>query len=680
MAEELIFRIKVEDQEAASRLQQIETELGQLNDRQKELSQTNQKASKEYQENAITVKTLRKEQNDLRNTVIKTDAAQKGNIKTLSGVSKELAVLRGKIKDAEIGSKDFNTMSARIKELEQVQRDANEQMGRGTTFVGEYSKGIQDAFGKLGLFNNQLVSSVKTFAAMPAKIAATSTATGVLTKGLKLLKIALVSTGIGAIVVLLGSLISYFMNTQRGADKLKKAIDTLRAGFDVLKDRLSSIGEAFSMMLSGNFKEGFAAFKNAFKGIGEEIRNETKAAGDLTAQLQKLRDEEIAFITVQAKKEQQIERLRLLSKDENLATEERLKLLKQAVAIEQQLSNQEVEFAQRRADIAAQQLDLAESTADEIKEVEELKADAIRAETESLKLQRTLQSEILGLANQLGISYKAQQDAFEKTNEMGQQFFDDLVAKTVEKKDLTEQFLNEEIAIIEQGFATEEDLVNNRWEMYQADADRQKELQMQKLDDVLAFADLAGGIFENLLDNQNESSKEALKKSLIDTISFIQRFLIAKIAQSTANEIGTKGIPVGIITAGIAAGAISLAGAGLKRLVSGFATGGQIDSGMPVKRSNGDDVLITAKKGEVILNKSQQMRAGGSDFFRSIGVPGFADGGLIGGMPSNLQQVSPNTITDAVTRAIKKIPVELNINEVISSMNERKQIEIYGNV
>jgi hypothetical protein len=45
---------------------------------------------------------------------------------------------------------------------------------------------------------------------------------------------------------------------------------------------------------------------------------------------------------------------------------------------------------------------------------------------------------------------------------------------------------------------------------------------------------------------------------------------------------------------------------------------------------NGDNVLATIKRGEVVLNKRQQALLGGSSTFKAIGVPGFADGGIAG--------------------------------------------------
>jgi hypothetical protein len=71
-------------------------------------------------------------------------------------------------------------------------------------------------------------------------------------------------------------------------------------------------------------------------------------------------------------------------------------------------------------------------------------------------------------------------------------------------------------------------------------------------------------------------------------------------------------------------------------LVEGFAGGGLTGTkiskgmGMPIKRSNGDNLLATIKTGEVILNQHQQAALGGARTFKRIGVPGFADGGMVG--------------------------------------------------
>jgi hypothetical protein len=73
--------------------------------------------------------------------------------------------------------------------------------------------------------------------------------------------------------------------------------------------------------------------------------------------------------------------------------------------------------------------------------------------------------------------------------------------------------------------------------------------------------------------------------------------------------------------------------------IKGFADGGLISGGVEISRSNGDNRLITAKDGEVVLNERQQRALGGSNVFKSIGVPGFATGGVVGSPISSLSNI-----------------------------------------
>lgn len=69
-----------------------------------------------------------------------------------------------------------------------------------------------------------------------------------------------------------------------------------------------------------------------------------------------------------------------------------------------------------------------------------------------------------------------------------------------------------------------------------------------------------------------------------------------------------------------------------------FATGGLVTGGIPIQRSNGDNILATLKKGEVVLTESHQKALGGPGVFKALGVPGFASGG-IAGSSSNMTAV-----------------------------------------
>ena len=83
-----------------------------------------------------------------------------------------------------------------------------------------------------------------------------------------------------------------------------------------------------------------------------------------------------------------------------------------------------------------------------------------------------------------------------------------------------------------------------------------------------------------------------------------------------------------------------------------FATGGLVTGGIPIKRSNGDNVLATLKKGEVVLNESQQRALGGAALFRHIGVPGFASGGLVGANTATLQRTLTSGINEQIAESI----------------------------
>ena len=119
--------------------------------------------------------------------------------------------------------------------------------------------------------------------------------------------------------------------------------------------------------------------------------------------------------------------------------------------------------------------------------------------------------------------------------------------------------------------------------------------------------------------------------------------------------------PLNIISAGtiIASGLQSVAKISG---IQGFAEGGLISDGVSISRSNGDNRLISAKDGEVILNESQQRALGGSNIFKSIGVPGFATGGVVGSpiaSLSNIQNQFTNQLnSEALTESIRTAVLE----------------------
>jgi hypothetical protein len=97
-------------------------------------------------------------------------------------------------------------------------------------------------------------------------------------------------------------------------------------------------------------------------------------------------------------------------------------------------------------------------------------------------------------------------------------------------------------------------------------------------------------------------------------------------------------------------------------------TGGEIgaDDGVMLTKPtpHGDNMLIVAKKGEVVLNERQQGYFG-KEAFRSAGVPGFAGGGMIGASGINYSSsggMDINRLAELMASKIndKKVYIEMN--------------------
>ncbi len=97
-----------------------------------------------------------------------------------------------------------------------------------------------------------------------------------------------------------------------------------------------------------------------------------------------------------------------------------------------------------------------------------------------------------------------------------------------------------------------------------------------------------------------------------------------------------------------------------------LATGGVVSGAQNIKtQSNGDNILTTLTRGEVVLNKGQQAKLGGAKTFANIGVPGFAGGGVVSppiGAPAigNLARDSANSTE-----------ILLKMSEMITATNNR---------
>jgi hypothetical protein len=162
------------------------------------------------------------------------------------------------------------------------------------------------------------------------------------------IKAGLISTGIGAFVVAIGSLVSYFTNTKKGAEALEQVMGAVGAAIAVITDRISAIGGAIVKVFSGDFVGAAKDVKGALSGIGDEIVAEATAAARLKAELQDLKDATREFGIEKAKTRQEVEKALLITVDETKTNEEKLEALKRALKLEAETTEQSLELQRRR--------------------------------------------------------------------------------------------------------------------------------------------------------------------------------------------------------------------------------------------------------------------------------------------------------------------------------------------
>lgn len=185
--------------------------------------------------------------------------------------------------------------------------------------------------------------------------------------------------------------------------------------------------------------------------------------------------------------------------------------------------------------------------------------------------------------------------------------------------------------------------------MYDSERQAYDELQNAKIAAVGGFAQALG----SLAKEGSAAAKVMLAvqkaAAVADVISRTQQGIVAaQVAASSVPPLIAPGVPnpayavakaieAATITRLKISSATSIATI-LAQAIQGFATGGEVSGdirptwGASINRSNGDNVLITAKVGEKILNEDQQKRLEritGRDVWGAIGLPGYALGGSV---------------------------------------------------
>lgn len=174
---------------------------------------------------------------------------------------------------------------------------------------------------------------------------------------------ALISTGIGALVVVLGlafaALTSYLSGTSEGANKLKEAFAYVQGAIDAILKRLKTLGESIVELFSGNFKNAAKLLGDAFAGgLGDEIVESAIKQNEITKKGNDLKKEGRKMAIYEIENLRKIDNLRQEGTNADDQTVEGMKkkgvLLDKAAKLAVVTHNNIVRFAKKELELQAE--------------------------------------------------------------------------------------------------------------------------------------------------------------------------------------------------------------------------------------------------------------------------------------------------------------------------------------
>jgi hypothetical protein len=483
-------------------------------------------------------------------------------------------------------------------------------------------------------------------------------------RSLKTFKGVLIATGIGAFALAIGAVTAAFTSSEEGQNQFLKITKQIGVVVGNVTDIMASFGSAIlnvGRYLGAKFRgdaEGAAeavdgitsSFKEATDGIknfGEETRKEiaiVSKLADATARGDKIQRQ---LLVDRAKADR--DRADLLEKAvdrEKFTTQERIAFLKEASALDEEITNKEIALARIRLNVIQEENKLSGSTKEDLEAEAQLKAELITLETARLTKQKEVTGQIIALNNE----EKAAQDKIDADNKAKQD-------KEIEEENAFFEAQREALATNED--AKTELLVTKATERYDALIEQAKKF---------------GGDVVALEESKAEAIAEITKKNEEDTGAITEegeKFKADTLLKFTA-------LGIGIATEGSnAAKALGIANA----IISTYVGAADVIKTAPTLAEK------IAGVATVLATGFQQVRA-----IKQTNIPVLSVGGVTGASGSapapqiqppsfNVVGASPlNQLTEAIAGQQQQ-PVQAYVvaNDVTTAQSaERARIETAG--
>jgi len=398
------------------------------------------------------IEDIEKEIRDYEKQINKTSARDLAQRKSLND---KIQKTKERLKDEKVALKSVN----------KDRKEANATMKDSTANAKDYS-------GVLGIIDQKTGGAISGFTNLTGSV-------GGATKGFNFLKIAIIGTGIGALLIAITAVTAAFTSSEEGQNKFAKILAVVGSVVGNLVTMLSDLGEgiisvfenpkqaiidlknliienitnritslidtfgflgsAIKKVFSGDFagamddaKSAGSSYIDTMTGVKDTINKVSGAVSDLTNEL--IREGKIAAgIADQRAKADKLDRdliierananrdradlLNKAADRENKNVQEKIGFLKEAGKIEEDITNKEIAAAQLRLTAKKQENELANSTKDDLLEEANLKARLIDLETAKLRKAKLVTTQIATLTAEARATEEAAQAIIDKKAE-----------------------------------------------------------------------------------------------------------------------------------------------------------------------------------------------------------------------------------------------------------------------
>lgn len=423
-------------------------------------------------------------------------------------------------------------------------------------------------------------------------------------------KAALISSGIGAIVVALGvafsGVVAWMKRTESGSDTLAKSFLIIKSIFNTLLNQLALIGSAIVKLFKGDFKGAAEDAKQAVMGIGDEFNKNLEAAKNQFEAEERLEEFMISYGMKRAQLEEEIARLReQASETDN--PQEKVKYLAEAKRLTDEAYALDIQKSQLELEIINQKYSQQEKTSDILKEISDKEAEIFKIKAAQSNEQRSLNKQYVAATNEI----KKQADEAERLRREQN--------SVTEVKTIATSVIKQENPI-PQMMARNTEVVTAFTDKFSTGWERMQGSMVNFFENFGDGINTAFGVAFQVLelwDQALEASKanelkmaegnKAKQQEIEEKYARKKKKLmiaqaIAQGALAVIGALNTQPIWVGLIMAAITA---AMVGFQISKINStGFASGGIV----PGTSFSGDNVTARVNSGEMILNSAQQSR------------------------------------------------------------------------